>query len=510
MVSGEEHAAAQTPAIGNYVAILRRRSMYVATILPGVVFICVVAAFAIRPQYQSSAVIMLEPSSVPKDIIESTVLSYSDQQIEIVQGRVMTVEGLQRIVQEIDPYPERATWTQAEKAQHLLEDTSLEKVDPVTMKPQAESNAFSLHYNNPDPAIAVAIDQRLAQLFLTYNQIRRTEAAGEAAGFLKKQSDQVAEQMRQVDTELAALKNKYGEALPEFLGRNQSTVEDLQRQIDNLQQQILLAQEKESVLSVQLSQMSPNLITQSGDLTDIATVRAKLTEAEQRYTPDHPEVKRLRRALETLMSQQAGSTSAGGVVKESNNPQYQTTAAQLQAARNELANLQAQAGVMRGKLEQYRGLVQRTPSAEREVSEVLRRREVLQNEFQHAQDRLQSANLAETFESHQGGERFTLLRAPVMGRSPVFPNRVGLILLGLVFGVALTGIAVAIAESNDKSVRITRVLPLLNTIPVLASIPYIRNTRDKRRHALMLSSFAAAYSLAVVVMIAVIISTRHR
>ena len=227
MVSGEEHPAAQTSALGNYVAILRRRFIYVATILPGVVFICVVAAFAIRPQYQSSAVIMLEPSSVPKDIIESTVLSYSDQQIEIVQGRVMTVEGLQRIVQEIDPYPGRVTWTPAEKAQHLLEDTSLEKVDPVTMKPQAESNAFSLHYDNPDPAIAVAIDQRLAQLFLTYNQIRRTEAAGEAAGFLQKQSEQVADQMRQVDTELAALKNKYGEALPEFLGRNQSTVEDL-------------------------------------------------------------------------------------------------------------------------------------------------------------------------------------------------------------------------------------------------------------------------------------------
>src|SRR5580692_11026567 len=229
MVSGEEHSAAQTPVLGNYVAILRRRFIYVATILPGALFICVVAAFAIRPQYQSSAVIMLEPSSVPKDIIESTVLSYSDQQIEIVQGRVMTVEGLQRIVREIDPYPARATWTAAEKAQRLLEDTSLEKVDPVTMKPQAESNAFSLHYNNPNPAIAEAIDQRLAQLFLTYNQIRRTEAAGEAAGFLKKQSDEVGEQMRQVDSELAALKNKYGEALPEFLQRNQATVEDLQR-----------------------------------------------------------------------------------------------------------------------------------------------------------------------------------------------------------------------------------------------------------------------------------------
>lgn len=509
MVSGEENSVAQTPVLGNYAAILRRRVIYVATILPAVVFLCVVAAFGIRPLYQSSTVIMLEPSSVPKDIIESTVLSYSDQQIEIVQGRVMTAEGLQRIVREMDPYPDRVAWTVAEKAQRLLEDTSLEKVDPVTMKPQAESNAFSLHYNNPNPTIAVEIDQRLAQLFLTYNQIRRTEAAGEAAGFLKKQSDEVAEQMRRVDAELAALKNKYGEALPEFLQRNQATVEDLQRQLDALQQQILLSQEKESVLSVQLSQTSPNLITQSGDLTDIATVRAKLTEAEQRYTPEHPEVKRLRRALETLMAQQGGM-SAGGVVQQSNNPQYQMTATQLQAARDELANLKAQANAMRAKLDAYRGLVQRTPGAEREVSEVLRRREVLQIEFQHAQDRLQSANLAESFESHQGGERFTLLRAPVVPRSPVFPNRVGLILLGLVFGVALTGIAVAIAESNDKKVRTTRIRPLLNDLPLLASIPYIRNTRDKRRNALMLSSFAAAYSVAAVIAIAVIILTRHQ
>jgi uncharacterized protein involved in exopolysaccharide biosynthesis len=510
MVSGEEYPSAQTPALGNYLAILRRRFIYVATILPAAVFLCVVAAFGIRPEYQSSAVIMLEPSSVPKDIIESTVLSYSDQQIEIVQGRVMMIEGLQRIVQEIDPYPDQVTWTAAQKAQRLLEDTSLEKVDPVSMKPQAESNAFSLHYENPNPAIAVAIDQRLAQLFLTYNQIRRTEAAGEAAGFLKKQSDQVAQQMRQVDTELAVLKNKYGEALPEFLQRNQATVEDLQRQLDNVQQQVLLAQEKESVLSVQLSQMSPNLITQSGDLTDIATVRAKLTEAEQRYTPDHPEVKRLRRALETLMAQQSGSISPGGVVQQSNNPQYQVTAAQLQAARNELSNLQAQANAMRAKLEQFRGLVQRTPGAEREISEVMRRREVMQNEYQHAQDRLQSANLAETFESHQGGERFTMLRAPAMARSPVFPNRVGWILLGLVLGAALTGIAVALAESNDKNVRITRMAPILNGLPVLANIPYIRNTRDKRSRALMLTSFGAAYSVAAVIAIAVIVSRLHR
>ena len=502
------NASAPAPVSGNYLGALRRRYVYVATILPAVLFICVIAAFAIHPEYQSTSTIMLEPSSVPKDIIESTVLSYSDQQIEIVQGRVMTVENLEKIVKEVDPYPDRTKLTTTEKAQKILEDTSLEKVDPITMKPQSESNAFSLHYNNRDPAMSVTIDNRLGELFLEFNQRRRTEAAGEAAGFLQKQSEGIAVQMREVDAQLAALKAKYGDALPEFMQRNQSTVEDTQRQLDAVQQQVLVAQEKESVLSVQLSQISPNLITQSGDLTDIATVRAKLAEAEQRYTPDHPEVRRLRRALELLMAQNNG-TPGGAVTQGSNNPQYQMTATQLQAARNELANLKAQANATRAKLDQYRGLVLHTPAAEKEVSEVLRRKEVLQNQYQRSQDRLQSANLAESFESQQGGERFTLLRGPVLPRSPVFPNRIGLILLGLVIGGALTGLAVAIAESMDRNVRIARDVSLLDDIPVLASIPFIRNTRDKRRRALMFTSFAAAYSIAACVAAAVILSALH-
>ena len=495
-----------TGAIGNYFGALRRRAVFVATILPATLFICVIAAFGIQPQYQATATIMLEPSSVPKDIIESTVLSYSDQQIEIVQGRVMTIDSLSQIVRDIDPYPTRA-WSLTEKAQRILEDTTLEKVDPVTMKPAAESNSFSLHYDNPNPALAVTIDNRLAQLFLSYNQKIRTEAAGEAAGFLQAESEQLAKQMQEVDGVLATLKSKYGEALPEFLQKNQSTMEDTQRQLDNVEQQVLVAQEKESVLSVQLNQMSPNLITQSGDLTDVATVRAKLTEAQQRYTPEHPEVKRLQRALETLMSQQKGVSAASPAL--ANNPQYQVAATELQGARNELANLKAQAGALRAKLQQYREWVMRTPAAEKEVAEVLRRRSVLQNEYQSAQDRLQSAQLAKSFESAQGGERFTLLRAPTQPRSPAYPNRVGWILLGLFFGTALTGIAVAVSESLDKNLRSGRDLHVPPDVPLLASIPFIRNSADTRRRAIMLSFALASYSAAAVVAGGVVISALH-
>src|ERR1022692_3778072 len=134
--------ALEPSAVTDYWGALRRRSIFVFTILPAVVFLCVLAAFGLRPEYQATATIMLQPSSVPKDIIETTVISYSDQQIEIVQGRVMTIDSLQRIVREIDPYPDKPLLTVADKAQKILDDTSIERVDPVTLKVQAESNAF--------------------------------------------------------------------------------------------------------------------------------------------------------------------------------------------------------------------------------------------------------------------------------------------------------------------------------------------------------------------------------
>jgi polysaccharide biosynthesis transport protein len=494
---------AHSSGLADYLGALRRRYMYVITILPAALFISIVLAFGITPQYRSTSTIMLETSSVPKDIIETTVISYADQQIEILQGRVMTVENLQKIVEDTDPYP-RKSWTAKEKARRILDATTLERVDPVTLKPQTESNAFSLHYDNPNREIATAINTRLVQLFLQYNQRVRTEAAGEARGFLEKQSEGLLQQMRENDAKIAELKSKYGESLPEFLLRNQSAVEDLQRQQDHLQQEILTAQEKESVLSLQLSQMSPNLITQSGDLTDVATVRAKLTEAEQRYTPDHPEVKRLRRALETLMAQ-SGSPKGGS--QTANNPQYQLTETQLRAARNNLASLQRQFNATSAKLAQRRELVSQTPSAERAVSEIFRRKESLQGEYQRVQDKLQSANLAETFESAQGGERFALVHASSVPGMPVYPNRIGLILMGLVFGAALAGIAVAIAETSDHRIRMVSDLHLPDNVPLLAAIPFISNAADRRSRRARLRSLVGVYSVALAVMAAVIVSS---
>ena len=75
----------------------------------------------------------------------------------------------------------------------------------------------------------------------------------------------------------------------------------------------------------------------------------------------------------------------------------------------------------------------------------------------------------------------------------MYPNRIGLILLGVVLGGLFAGIAVAVAEASDTNVRDTGDLPVLGDAPVLAAIPLIHNSRDRRRRRLKLVSWTAAY-----------------
>src|SRR5216684_2023481 len=118
--------------LNSYAPILRRRARYIAVIAPLFILLAVYLAFALTPLYQASATILLEPSSVDPKVVTTTVLSYSNQQIEIVQGRVMTTDTLKELVKEYDPYP-GSPWSPHEKAQRVLEETSVERVDPVTL-----------------------------------------------------------------------------------------------------------------------------------------------------------------------------------------------------------------------------------------------------------------------------------------------------------------------------------------------------------------------------------------
>jgi succinoglycan biosynthesis transport protein ExoP len=498
---------------GSYTELLRRRKNWIITIVPAVILISVYLAYTLPVQYRSTATIILEPSSIPQEFIQTTVANYADQQIEIISGRVMASETLKTLVQQFDPYPDATDLTLEQKAHRILTDMELQRVDPVTLEPLEKSPAFSLHYQNPNPQRAALVTQRLAELFLTYHQRERTQAAQAAAKLISDRADELTDELRKVDVEYAELRSKHGDSLTETKERNEVNRDRAERDLEDAQRQLRVAQERQSLLAIQLNGVSPNLLAnKGGDLTDLATVRAQLADAEQRYTPDHPDVKRLRRALASLMAQQnaRGPVGATAPAIKADNPEYQRVASQLDSANKDVAALQMTVQRALADLSRYTEALHGSPEIERQYVELQRRRDSLQTQFQQVQEKLKGAEMGQRFEAEKQGEHFSEIRAPFPASSPYYPNRIGLMLLGVVLGGTIAAIAVAIAESSDATMRGARDIAASDDLPLLGGVPQILRPNDDRRRKMIWGTVCAAYVAAAILVTVTVIHAQIR
>jgi len=483
------NASDRTSTLGDYLGVLRRRRWYLLTIIPAALLVSIYLAYALEPSYRSSATILLEPSSIPTQVVQTTVMSYAEQQIEIVQRRVMTTERLEELVKEIDPYPDETELTVRDKARGIRQDTLFERVDPITLEVLTTSNAFSIHYHNADPGRAELIAQRLADLFLDYNRKARGELAAETYDFLLGQSRDVERRIEESERLIEKFKSQYGAALPESQGLNQAAVDRVDLDLRANESRIRDAEQRQALLEIQLSQLNPTLAGTAGNWrTELKSLQAQLAEARMRYTPDHPDVKRLQRQIEALAAR--SSTEGDSVAVVPDNPEYLAVQSQLQTVEQELAALRSTTARARQKIAQYESRMSTAPAVERKYADLSRDREGLAAQYKDLQTKLAAANVARNLETEQMGARFTQIRSPSVPETPYWPNRIGLILLGIVLGAALAAGSAAIAESLDPAVRSARDLRDLTAIPAIAAIPILINAADHRKRQVLWAAYA--------------------
>ena len=124
-----------------------------------------------------------------------------------------------------------------------------------------------------------------------------------------------------------------------------------------------------------------------------------------------------------------------------------------------------------------------------------RNRDVLAGrQFEDIQAKLREADIARNLETSRRASEFSQIRPPVAASTPFSPNRLGIMLLGLVLGGGLAVGLAASAESSDPSVRSVQDLTAITQIPTIASVPVMLNTDDRRRQRVWWGSYAACWS----------------
>ena len=93
-----------------------------------------------------------------------------------------------------------------------------------------------------------------------------------------------------------------------------------------------------------------------------------------------------------------------------------------------------------------------------------------------------SAELARSLESEQKGERFTLVQPPELPIEPVSPNRVALIVLGLVLSVGIGLAATVVAEAADDTIYgVNAATSVTGTAPLVV-VGYMETAEEASQH----------------------------
>src|SRR5688572_6065594 len=322
--------------------------------------------------YQSTATILIEEPDVPADLVKSTVSTFANDRLQVIQQRVMTSQHLNEIIDRFDLYPEeqktmpRSALINMMRSQVDLEVVSanLSGQQPQQQRrqqPQA-SIAFTLSFASEDPNIAQQVANRLTDLYLAENDRTRQEKAAGTTQFLGEQAQKLYGDVQTLEKRLLDLRSKYNGSLPEQFAMNTQLLNQAQAQVMQLRSDQQILTDKKTYLQSQLGTISPYTPMTSNGRP--ATPQAQLMDLELqysdlsgRYGAKHPDVVRLQRQIEVMRNQ------IGGVdTRALDQAKYSTVQAQLNEAMQRYGEKHPEVQRLRRQLEEMKAQMDAAPA----------------------------------------------------------------------------------------------------------------------------------------------------
>jgi capsular polysaccharide biosynthesis protein len=207
----------------------------------------------------------------------------------------------------------------------------------------------------------------------------------------------------------------------------------------------------------------------------------------KKYSGNHPDVIKLKKEVAGLREEVKNLSEKQTVLRADNekpeNPSYINLQTQITSTQMEIDRAQNDLTRLNNKYDDYQKRVESTPQVELEYRALLRDYANAQAKYQETMNRLLAAREAKGLEESRMAEKLTIVDPPVMPEKPDRPNRLALLLVGMVLSLG-SGVGFgSMAEYMDRSVGSPDELAQITGHPVLAVIPYLEIPGDllKRR-----------------------------
>ena len=474
--------------LNDYIDIAKRRKWSFMTIFGIFVVGFTVVAMFLPPVYKSAATILIEEQEIPQNFVMATVTSFVEQRLQSINQRIMSTSRLLEVINTFDLYTNlRDRWTTEEIVEKMREDVKLEPisadvVDRRTGRPTMATIAFTLSYEGRDtPRKIQQVADRLTSLFLEENLQIRERQTEEISKFLQEEINRQKQEVEEVEKKIVAYKEAHINELPEMLQVNIQGLNNTQRSLERLEDQLSTLGEREGYLETQLSSTEPENKTADPDKRRLEELKLQMVNLKSRFSDDHPDVKKLKTEISELEKQiyPTGKPASFGQDLP-DNPAYITLASQLSSVKAEIAFVREQMKNLEEEEKVYLKRIENSPRVEQEYNTLLIERNTSAAKYDDLMRKIMEARVAQNLEKENKGERFTIIDPARLPEKPFKPNRLAIILIGVVLGIG-AGIGVSfVRELSDDSVRNAEDLASATSFPVLANIRVIMTDKEMR------------------------------
>jgi polysaccharide biosynthesis transport protein len=534
-----------TADIGFYISILKSRKKYFIIPALVVLVVAILVARLLPAVFQSSSTILIEEQQIPQDFVRSTVTGFADQRIQSLSQQILSRVKLWEIIEKFKLYPDlRGKLTQEEIVEMMRDSIKIETISAEVggqkgrrpTQAAAVTIAFSIAYRGKHPGSVQKVAGTLASLYLEQNLKTREAQAQSTTQFLETELKQLKERILDLGGKITAFKGQHEGLLPEQQPFNREQAARLEMEIKQQDNNIRQAEERKIYLEGQIATVSPDtsFTGSPGERVISPADRLKglelaLADLESKFSPDHPDVRKVRREIDELkklgatsggsaierrkrltqlkaelagkqgkysdqhpeikklkneidrLEQEPKAVSAPQTITSAENPAYIALTTQIHAADTDIRAFRSQQVALKDKLQMYRGRLEEAPKVEQEYMALARDYQNASLKHQEVMNKILESRISEGMEEGQKGEKFTLIDPASFPEKPVSPKRWLIMLAGVFLSLGAGVGTVALAEHLDHSVKNSDDLARLTVLPVLGSIIRIETSEDITR-----------------------------
>ncbi len=451
---------------------------------------------ALPDLYRATATVAVErlqpePGSSPTGDLEMRLHTLSQE--------VLSRPHLLALIDRFDLYPgmRRELASGEVLARRMRKDVTFELKEVQQPWGRLATVGFALSYRGMDPETVAAVTNALSMLFVEGDETLRQGQNARAVSSLEVQLEEVKKELEIQERRIAAFKQLHIGELPEQMELNLSTLGRMNAQLSLANDAVARAKERRATLLRQLDATEPRQSRVDPVEDRILSLRQELAALRQSYTDKYPNVARLKAEIAELERRREASggtpnESATSAEDEGDSTESALAAEELRRVDAEIESLADEQQKLKEALRDYQSRVENAPGREQELQALARDYATTKALYESLLKRYEEAQLSGAAGGASSTERFRILEAAMVPREPVAPNRLRLLLTGLVLALAAAAGIAVLAEQSDTSFHSVDDLRAFTRVPVLATIPQLPCKSDTMRRRRRFGLVAAA------------------